>query len=459
MLETVLGSIWWLIVALGILVTFHEFGHYWVARRCNVKVLKFSVGFGRSLWSRHGKDGTEYAISAIPLGGYVKMLDEREGNVSPQELDQAFNRKPIGQRIAIVAAGPIFNLVFAVLAFWLMFMVGVPESRPIVGEVQGIAAEAGFEVEDEIIAVDGERTRSWQHALLALLTPALDRESIEVTVETPGGDRRDLTLDLSALGPDFREEETLESIGLAPWRLERAPEIGKVAPDSAAADAGLRPGDRVTAIQGEATPNWNWIPYLLDKHSPNGETIEISYERGGATRTVSLTPRPVADEAFGGRYVIGVESAPLSAAQEAQVERAFLMLRYGPVEGFNQALSETWRLTSATLGIIGRMITGAASVRNVSGPIGIAQIANDSASAGLTQFLWFLALISLSLAILNLLPIPMLDGGHLLYYLIELLTGRPVSEQVQITGQYIGLVALFGLISLGVVNDILRLVG
>lgn len=455
----VLGSIWWLIVALGVLVTFHEYGHYWVARRCGVKVLKFSVGFGRSLWSRRANDGTEYVVAAIPLGGYVKMLDEREGNVGPDEVDEAFNRKPVGQRIAIVAAGPIFNLVFAVLAFWVMFMIGTPESRPIVGEVQGIAAEAGFEPEDEIIALDGERTRSWSHAILALVTHALDRDVVQVEVEQPNGLRRTLELDLSVLGPEFREDNTLEAVGLAPWRLERPPVIGNVTSDGAAAAAGLRAGDVVKSIQGEAVPNWNWIPFLLDKHAPNGETLSVTFERDGTERTVDMTPRTVPDGRFGERYVLGIESTLLTPAQEAQVDRAYLLLRLGPIEGLGAAFAETWRLTSATVGIIGRMITGTASVRNVSGPIGIAQFANDSASAGLTSFLFFLGLISLSLGILNLLPIPMLDGGHLLYYLIELATGRPVSEQVQITGQYVGLVALFGLISLGIVNDILRLVG
>lgn len=455
----VLGSIWWLIVALGVLVTFHEYGHYWVARRCGVKVLKFSVGFGRALWSRRGRDGTEYVVAAIPLGGYVKMLDEREGSVAPDELDQSFNRKPVGQRIAIVAAGPVFNLVFAVLAFWVMFMIGVPESRPVVGGVSGIAAEAGIEPEDEIVALDGDPTRSWSHALLALITHALDRDTVRVEVEAPNGARRSLELDLSALGPDFREEETLEAVGLETWRLERPPLVGRVTADGPAAAAGLRAGDRITEIEGEAVPDWNWIPYLLERHAPNGEPLAVSFERRGMIRTVEITPQAVPDGAFSERYILGIESEELTAAQRAQLDRAYLTLRYGPIEGFAQALSETWRLTSATVGLIGRMITGTASVRNVSGPIGIAQFANDSASAGLTSFLFFLGLISLSLGILNLLPIPMLDGGHLLYYLIELATGRPVSEQTQIAGQYIGLVALFGLISLGVVNDILRLVG
>jgi regulator of sigma E protease len=458
-MSEVLGSIWWLIVALGLLVTFHEFGHYWVARRCGVKVLKFSVGFGRSLWSRTAKDGTEWTVAAIPLGGYVKMLDEREGDVAPEDVDEAFNRKPVGQRIAIVAAGPIFNLVFAVFAFWIMFMIGVPESRPIVGEVQGIAAEAGFEAEDEIVSLDGESTKTWSHALLALITHALDRDTVRVEVEQVNGQRRSFDLDLSQLGADFREDRTLEAVGIEPWRLERPALVGDVTPDGGAAAAGLRAGDRITTMAGEPVPTWDWIPYLLAEHSPKGEPLEVTYLRGGREATTTITPQAVPEGFFGKRYVLGIESAVLSPRQEAQIERAYMVLRHGPLEGLGEAFSETWRLTSATVGLIGRMITGSASVRNVSGPIGIAQFANDSASAGLTSFLFFLGLISLSLGVLNLLPIPMLDGGHLVYYLIEWVTGRPVSEQVQITGQYVGLVALFGLISLGFVNDILRLVG
>ncbi len=460
-MSEVLGSIWWLIVALGLLVTFHEFGHYWVARRCGVKVLKFSVGFGRSLWSRTAKDGTEWAVAAIPLGGYVKMLDEREGEVDPKEVDEAFNRKPVGQRIAIVAAGPIFNLVFAVFAFWIMFMIGVPESRPIVGEVQGIAAEAGFQAEDEIVSLDGERTKTWSHALLALITHALDRDTVQVEVEQANGERRTFDLDLSQLGADFREDRTLEAVGIDPWRLDRPPIVGNVTEGSGAEAAGLRAGDRITTIAGEEVPNWNWIPYLLAEHSPRGEPLEVTYVRGSNTHSTTVTPQATPDGFFGlsKRYVLGIESASLTPGQEAQIDRAYMTLRHGPLEGLGEAFKETWRLTSATVGLIGRMITGSASVRNVSGPIGIAQFANDSASAGLTSFLFFLGLISLSLGVLNLLPIPMLDGGHLVYYLIEWLTGRPVSEQVQITGQYVGLVALFGLISLGFVNDILRLVG
>lgn len=454
-----LGSVWWLIVALGVLVTFHEFGHFWVARRCGVKVLKFSVGFGRALVSRTGRDGTVYAIGFIPLGGYVKMLDERESTVTSDEVDQAFNRKPVSQRIAIVAAGPIFNLVFAVLAFWLMFGVGIPEVRPVVGEVSGLAAEAGIQAEDEIIAVDGESTRTWSHAVLALVTHALDRDRVQVELESADGRRRDVTLDLGQLGDDFREEETLTSIGLTPWRARIPAIIGEVNAGSAAADAGLREGDQILSIQGEAVESWSWVAFLIQKHGNDGQALTLEIERNGATITLQTAAREVDDGWFSSRHVLGITVQPPDADTQAAIDRAYLLMRLGPVEGFKSALSETWRLSTTTLGILGRMVTGSASVRNISGPIGIARFANDSARAGLSSFLFFLGLISLSLGILNLLPIPLLDGGHLLYYLIELVKGSPVSDQVQVAGQYVGLVALFGLISLGIVNDILRLVG
>ncbi len=454
-----IGSIWWLLVALGVLITFHEFGHYWVARRLGVKVLRFSVGFGRALWRRQGRDGTEYVVAAIPLGGYVKMLDEREGEVEAEDLPAAFNRKPVAARIAIVAAGPVFNLVFAVFAFWLMFMVGIPESRPIVGETAGIAAEAGIRPGDEIISLDGQRTQTWSHANLALVTHALDRDQVAIVLEDAAGRRRDTRLDLEKLGDDFSEERTLEFIGLQPWRAVIPAIVGEVSPGSGAFEAGIRPGDRFVSIGGEEIPDWTWIGYLVQKYGAAGVALPAVVEREGNLLELEIMPRAEKDGRFSSRLILGISNQEPDEEMLAALERAYLTLRYGPVRSLSAAVAETWRLTSSTIGIIGRMLTGSASVRNLSGPISIAQFASDSASAGFTYFLFFLGLISLSLGILNLLPIPVLDGGHLMYYLIELVKGSPVSEQVQLTGQYIGLAALFGLMSLAVINDILRLVG
>jgi len=458
-MSEIFGSIWWLLVTLGLLITFHEFGHFWVARKLGVRVLRFSVGFGRALWSRRGADGTEYAIAAFPLGGYVKMLDEREGPVPAEQLDEAFNRKPVGSRFAIVAAGPVFNLVFAVLAFWLMFMVGIPETRPVIGATTGIAAESGIEAGDVIVSVDGEETRSWSHAILELIAHALDREAVTVTVEDAEGRQSGHTLDLTRLEPGFSEENTLEAIGIEPWRLQVPAVVGTVSPDSPAEAAGIKPGDRIVSIAGEEVTGWSWIGYLVQAHGQENQPLKMTVERGGVETELEVSPRKDSTGWFSSRLILGVTNVEISAEQRAELERAAILLRLGPVAGLAAAVKETWRLTGSTLGLLGRMITGKASVKNLSGPISIAQFANTSASAGLSHFLFFLGAISLSLGILNLLPIPVLDGGHLLYYLIELVKGSPVSEQAQIAGQYFGLIALAGLMSLAFVNDILRLVG
>ena len=455
----IIGSIWWMIVVLGLLVTFHEFGHYWVARRLGVKVLRFSVGFGRALWKRNGADGTEYVVAAIPLGGYVKMLDEREGPVPESQLDQSFNRKPVSHRIAIVAAGPIFNLVFAVAAFWLMFMVGIPDVRPVVGEVSGLAHEAGLRSGDTVVEVAGDETNTWTHARLALITRALDREDTEIVLQDRLGNRITKQLSLSKLGSDFREENTLAEIGISPWRPVQPAIIDVVEPASPADLAGLRPGDEILQIGGQDVPDWSWLGRLIAEHGKEGVPLPVLINRDGQESTVMVRPTEVSSGSVSRRLIFGISAAPLDAQQQAVLERTYVVLRYGPLESVSKAVSETWRLSKASLGLLGRMLTGKASVRNLSGPISIAQMANESAKMGLTPFLFLLGLISLSLGILNLLPIPVLDGGHLLYYVIELFKGSPLSDRAQITGQYIGLVSLAMLMSVAIVNDILRQIG
>jgi regulator of sigma E protease len=458
-MSEVLGSIWWLLVALGLLITFHEFGHYWVARRMGVRVLKFSIGFGKKLWSRTGRDGTEYVIAAIPLGGYVKMLDEREGDVDESDLDQAFNRKSVWARIAIVAAGPAFNLIFTLFAFWLMFLVGMPDVRPVVGEVDGIAKSAGIEAGDRIISVDGQSTDTWSHAILGLITHAMDRETVSVGLEQASGLQRQVEMEFGQLGSDFDEDKALQEIGITPWRPKFPSIVGEVSADSPAFRAGFKIDDRIISIGDEAVPDWAWVGTLIQKHGSENQPLTVVVERAGRSLELQVSPEKSSTGASAGRLILGIINKAADADLRAQIDRTYFTHQYGPIDGFIAAGSEMWRLTGSTLGILGRMLTGSASVKNLSGPISIAQFANSSANAGVSSFLFFLGAISLSLGILNLLPIPVLDGGHLLYYLIELAKGSPVSEQFQAKGQFIGLMALFGLMGIAFFNDILRLVG
>ncbi len=454
------GSAWWLIVTLGLLITFHEYGHFVIARRCGVKVLKFSIGFGPALWSRLDRHGTEFVVAAIPLGGYVKMLDEREADaaIAPQDLDKTFNRKSVGQRMAISAAGPAFNLIFTLAAFWLMFVIGKPDYQPIVGHVDHVAERAGFEKGDRIVSIDGAAVATWTDASLLLLQGALDHHDLAVTVIDAGGTQRRRTLALSTMPRELDEQAAYREIGLEPRQWALAPVIGEVSADSAALRAGLRVGDRIVAIDGKPIEDWREIPEVMRTYAGTGQALRLDVDRGGERITLSATPtrNPAASasarpDAQQPAWLLGIAPQQARAAYDAN-------LHYGPLAAIPRAFAETWQRSRETLGMLGRMISGQASLKNLSGVITIAQVANSSAQLGPAWFLNFLAIISLSLAILNLLPIPILDGGHLLYYLIELVKGSPVSERVQIAGQYVGLTVLVALMGLAFYNDILRLV-
>ncbi|KRG69039.1 RIP metalloprotease RseP [Pseudoxanthomonas dokdonensis] len=449
----ILGSIWWMIVALGVLVTFHEFGHFWVARRCGVKVLRFSVGFGKPLWSRRDRHGTEFAIAAIPLGGYVKMLDEAEGNVPAGQLDQAFNRKSVLQRIAIVAAGPIANLLLCVALLWAMFVIGRPDYSATLGQVSGLAAQAGFQTGDRIDRIDEREIRTWMEAIQMLTTAAMDGHDASVEVSTARGSHVSRTLPLSQLPAGFNQENVGGQAGLS-WLHQMLPAKVGAVPAGSAADGQILPGDVITAIDGKPVAFFNEIGPEVQALGKRGGAAMVEVDRQGARLALEITPRLTRPPAGGAAYyALGV--APPTEISAAPYDA---LQRYGPVAAVPMALRETARMTADSLGMIRRMFTGHASVKNVSGPITIAQVANATAKRGVAWFLFFLALVSLSLAIINLLPIPVLDGGHLLYYLIELVKGSPLSERSMAAGQYVGLAMLAGLMGLAFYNDILRLV-
>ena len=448
-LNELIGSIWWLAVSLGILITFHEFGHYWVARRCGVRVLRFSIGFGRPLWSRTGGDGTEYAISALPLGGYVKMLDEREGDVAPSELHLAFNRKPVFQRMAIVVAGPVANLVLCVALLWGMFVIGRPDFVPALGHVEGLAARAGLEAGDVVLAVGEQPTPTWSEAELALIPAALDRRDVDVRVRTSQGSEATRRLRLSQLPATIDELRAVAAMGIAPRHQVVQAKIGEVRADLPAGRV-LRPGDVVTAIDGQPVHSWEDIPPLVEALGRSGAEGMVEVQRGGERLAFPMTPVRQISET-GERWLLGASSAPAAEPEPDAV------LRYGPLRAVPAAVRETAHQAHELIAMLGRAFAGRVDVRNtVAGPITIARAANAYAAHGPAWYLSMLAMLSLSLAILNLLPIPILDGGHLLYYLIELIKGRPVSERAMAAGQFVGLAIIVGLMGLAFYNDIVN---
>lgn len=451
----VLTSILALLVTLGLLIAFHELGHYWVARRLGVKVLRYCIGFGKPIWSkRYGKDQTEFAIAAFPLGGYVKMLDEREGEVDPAERHRAFNTQPVASRFAIVAAGPIFNFIFAVLAFWLMYLMGVPGMKPIIGEVtpESTAAVAGIHSGDEIIAVEGDQTPTWNVARIAILDHALDQDRVMLTLRDSNGIQRELSLPVVNLSAEIKQGNLLEYLGIAPFRPEIPAVLGELEVGGAAQQAGLMNGDRILKANGE--PMADWLAFVEFVRAHPNTTVELLTEREGQERVVSVN---IAEKQTESGIIGRIGAAPASLGPMPEHLRA--MVRYGPLEGMVVAMEKTWQLSALTLRMIGKMITGEVSVDNLSGPITIATYAGQTASVGISAFLYFLAVVSISLGVLNLLPVPLLDGGHLMYYLVEMVKGSPLSEQVQLVLQRFGIAALLMLMVLAFYNDINRLMG
>ncbi len=451
-----LHTIFAFVIAIGVLVTIHEFGHFWVARKLGVKVLRFSIGFGPPLWSkRAGADQTEYVIASVPLGGYVKMLDEHEGEVAEAERHRAFNRKSLRVRTAVVLAGPLFNFMFAVVAYWATFLMGVTGLKPQIGEVApgSIAAQAGIEVDQEIVAVAGREIRTWETAVQRLMGEAMDGRVVNVTLRDTDGQLISASLDLKRIAlDDLTKGQFFETLGLQPSRPELVPIIGRVQANGPAARAGLQAGDRIVAVGGEPVRNWQrWVDMV---RSHPGETLEVEVERAGAPMVLAIIPESVTSEE-GAIGRIGVEVArSVTRAKDYTVTE-----RYGLAAALGRAWMKTYDVSALTLSMLWKMVRLEISVENLSGPISIAQYAGTSAKVGASEFLQFLAIVSVSLGILNLLPIPILDGGHLIYYLIEFFKGGPVSEAAQMVGQRVGLAMLFGLMGLAFYNDVARLLG
>ncbi len=454
-MNSILYSLTAFIVAIGVLVTVHEFGHFWVARRLGVKVLRFSVGFGTPLWKRQfGADRTELVIAALPLGGYVKMLDEREGKVRPQELDRAFNRQPLGTRMAVVVAGPLFNFLFAILAYWMMFVAGVPGVRPLVGDVtpDSLAAQAGIAAGDEILAIQGEATPTWERVMLVLLDAGLaEPGELQFRVREPDGAEHELRLELGDNADHLLDKGgVLENFGLAPWQLPAV--VGEVIAGKAAQRAGLLPGDRIVGADGTPVGGWSdWVEYVQARPE---QLIRAEVLRNGNPVTVELVPERVAGDAGDQGYI----GAKVQLADPELRDTMRVVVHYGLLDAVPAALDRTVEVTTLTLRTLWKMLAGKASVENLSGPISIARYAGESAAVGLSTFLAFLGIVSISLGVLNLLPVPILDGGHLLFYLAEMVKGSPVSEAAQLAGQKIGILLLLLLMSLAFYNDLMRLV-
>ncbi len=440
------------LVALGVLVTFHEFGHFWVARRCGVKVLRFSVGFGSPLFRWNDRQGTEFVIAAIPLGGYVKMLDEREGDVPPALLDSAFNRKSVRQRFAIVSAGPLANFLLALLFFWLLAMLGSEQIRPVIGAVEpgSLAAQAGLSVDQEIVAVNGKPVSGWSEVNLQLVRRLGESGQLDVTVRDVGGSsEKHLQVSLQNWLKGVEEPDPITSLGIRPWRPQIVPVIAQLDPKGPAQAAGIRLGDRLLSLNQQPLDDWQQVIDAV--RTLPGEPVSLQVERQGQRLDVSLTLATRGEgEVRRGYLGAGVEGGEWPAEMLREVS-------FGPLEAVAEGVRRTWTMSLLTLDSLKKMLFGELSVKNLSGPITIAKVAGASAQSGLGDFLNFLAYLSISLGVLNLLPIPVLDGGHLLFYLVEWVRGRPLSERVQGWGVQIGISLVVGVMLLALVNDLGRL--
>ncbi len=438
------------VIAIGVLVAVHEFGHFWVARRLGIRVLRFSIGFGRAIWMRKGRDDVEYVIAAIPLGGYVKLLDEREAPVAAQDLPFAFNRAPVWKRIAVLLAGVTFNFIFAILAYWILFMAGVPGMKPVVGPVErnSLAANAGLRANDRIDAVAGQPVATQEAAMLAILEDMIDDGKIHLRVAQLNEGERDLMIDVGDQRNSLTQPDALLSgLGFDFWSPPAI--VGRVAPGSSAERAGLVAGDKISSIDGK--PVESFLDMVRIVRARPDQNAVLAIQRADEHRDVAVH---IAAEGSGDQRhgMIGIESVKPPQALGA-------LQKYGPLAALGQGAKKTWETSAFTLRIFGNILTGHVSLKNISGPISIAEYTGMAAIAGWLPYLTMLALISISLGVLNLLPVPILDGGQIVYQLAELIKGSPVSEQAQLRGQQVGIVLLLLLMTLAFYNDIARHLG
>lgn len=440
------------IVALSVLITVHEFGHFWVARRCGVTVERFSIGFGRVLWRWHDKFGTEYVIAAIPLGGYVKMLDERVDIVAPERYHESFNHKTVWQHAMIIVAGPVFNFLFAIFSYWLVFLVGMPTYRPVIGDIipNSIVAQAKISPGMELKSVDGIKTPDWNSVRLQLIDKIGDAEiSIGIAPFDSVHSERKI-LNLRGWRFELDKQDPIVALGIIPFSLRIEPTIAEIQPGSAAVKAGLQAGDRIVTVDGQSITEWQL--FMTKVHENPGQMLQVGIERQDRVMDITLIPdsKPVGKGKMEGFAGIVPKVIPLPAEYKN-------VRKFGPLLALSQASQETWQLIRLTISILGKFIIGDVKLNNLGGPISIAHGARVSAEYGLIYYLMFLALISVNLGIINLLPLPVLDGGHLLFLMIEKLKGEPVSERVQDVSYRIGSVFLMLLAGLALFNDFSKL--
>lgn len=455
------------IVTICILVIIHEYGHFQAARWCGVKVLRFSVGFGKPLWQKtFGKDNTEFVLASIPFGGFVKMLDERElkdesesnpeavkVNYSEAELQRAFNRQNVWKRIAIVIAGPAANLLLAIVLYWALFMLGITGIRPIIGAVadNSLAAQASLKAGEIIQKIAGEPVKSWQDARWALLEQSLENKTVEIEAINNNNELFQHTLvfgDANNKGDDI---DILKKIGLEMVKPNIPAVIGEILPGSAAEKAGFRSNDKILRIDSVEISNWEQVVNII-KDSPD-KKLQLEVERNQSVTNISATPEAVKEE---GRTVGRMGAAV--KLDKKELDKLLIEINYSPLAGLQKAIVKTWETSVFSLKMLGKMITGEMSLKSIGGPVTIATFAGESATLGIKTFLGFLALLSISIGVLNLLPIPVLDGGHLMYYMAEIFKGSPVSEQTMLIGQKIGFVLLGLLMTIAIFNDFNRLI-